>query len=107
MTKVQNKKSFLEEKEVLLKSKLNIILFSNKISENALNKKINRIINNILFYFVLVLLPKGIYFQYIKIKVNGMGSHKILSDKFNGDCLTTKSANKINNKRYNFGSINS
>ena len=102
MAEIQKKKSFLVEKEVLKKSKFDTILFSNKISEKALNKKINKIINNILFYFVLVLLPKRIYFQHIIIEVNGKGSHKILSDEYNGDCLKTQ----IVNKRYNFGSKN-
>ena len=60
------------------------IKFFDKPKNNKTNIEFYQIINFILFYLALILLPKQISSNYIELKVNQPGEQQILSDEFAG-----------------------
>ncbi len=60
------------------------INFFNTSKNNKLSSEFYEIFNFILFYQILILLPKPIISNYIELKVNQPGEQQILSDEFKG-----------------------
>ena len=73
-----------ERKNIPLNSFLKKSYLFRKFKKDKLELQLYQIVNYILVYLSLILLPKQVLSNYIEIKVNQTGEQQVLSDEFRG-----------------------